>query len=236
MTIDIKTNWNAFFSSLAFAEKAAADQCALISKYFRDQGKNDLADIYEQFHKEEVGHYEMVKTLVDGELTATEKAKKVYNGHLLTDENCIIERLAAVHLAFEPSALAFLGHIYVNAERYFEDQEKAKKVKNLFGTIIREEVNHIFSGKDLIKQLLKEANSEIKNRNVRRSLKLHKAFLSLGLKTFFDEHSETKQHIDAMLSNYDTKFENISSDIFEDDITKPEKASGYADLPSPVAH
>lgn len=236
MTTDIQTNWNAFFSSLAFAEKAAADQCALIAKTFRAQGNNEYAEIYEQFHREETGHFEMVKSLVDGELTTTEKAKMVYDGHLLTDKNCIIERLAAVHLAFEPSALAFLGHIYVNSEKYFADPVKAKKVKELFGTIIREEVNHIFSGKDLIKKLLKQANSEIKNKNVKRSLRLHKAFLSLGLKTFFDDASETKKHIDNMLLSYDAKFDNISSDIFEDETPQIMPPYNYVEVQSPVAY
>lgn len=209
----VLSNWNAFFSSLAYAEKAAAEQCDLISKKFTEIGNHEMAKVYEQFREEEVGHFEMVKSLVDGELITTEKAKKVYGGHLLTDKDCIIERLAAVHLAFEPSALAFLGHIYVNADKYFTDADKAEKIKNTFGTIIREEVNHIFSGKDLIKKLLVEANSETKIKNVKRTLKLHKAFLSLGLKTFFEENSETKEHLDAMLSNYNVKYENISSDV-----------------------
>ena len=51
--------WNALFSSLAFAEKAAAKECLKIAQRFRSQGLIALADEYERLSVEENNHHEL---------------------------------------------------------------------------------------------------------------------------------------------------------------------------------
>lgn len=212
MTSDAQFSWNAFFSSLASAERAAAIQCKQIAALFHAAHRYDLEQIYFKFSEEETGHFETVRSLIDCEMDITPKARYVYAGQLMRRQDCVLEKMAVVHLAFEPSALAFLGHIHQNAEVYFKDQKYAQKVKNAFGAILKEEVFHIHTGKELIFELLKTSDHATR-KNIKNSLRIHKAFLSLGLKYFFKSIEDSRIFTDNMLVNYNLRFENLAQEL-----------------------
>jgi hypothetical protein len=205
-------SWSAFFSSLASAERAAAIQCKQIAALFHAAHRFDLEQIYLKFSDEEAGHFKMVSSLIENKIEITTKARFVYEGKLMRRQDCVLEKLAVVHLAFEPSALAFLGHIHQNAEVYFKDQKYAQKVKNAFGAILKEEVFHIHTGKELIYELLKTSD-QVTRKNIKNSLRIHKAFLSLGLKFFFKSIEDSKIFTDNMLVNYNLRFENLAQEL-----------------------
>ncbi|MEQ1664343.1 MAG: hypothetical protein ABL927_03090 [Bdellovibrionales bacterium] len=212
MTSDKQFSWNAFFSSLAAAEHAAAVQCQQIAALFRKAKRFDLEQIYLKFSEEETGHFETVSSLINSEIEITPKARYVYAGKLMRRQDCVLEKMAIVHLAFEPSALAFLGHIHQNAEVYFKDQKYAQKVKNAFGAILKEEVFHIHTGKELICELLKTSD-HVTRKNIKDSLRIHKAFLSLGLKYFFKNSEDSRAFTASMLVNYNLRFENLAQEL-----------------------
>jgi hypothetical protein len=73
----VTSAWNALFSSLAFAEKAAANECLKVAKRFRDDGLNDLADEYDGLAVEENRHHDLALSVAREIVPLTERASLI---------------------------------------------------------------------------------------------------------------------------------------------------------------
>ena len=196
--------WNALFSSLAFAEKAAADECRKIAKYFRESGQLKLADEYDGLVDEENRHHDLALSVTKETVPLTTRAAIVYDGGYFTANGPILERLMSVHFVFEPSALAFLGYVSSHSEELFDDQEWATQITRAFNQILRDEVSHVINGGDVIKKFWNEATAEERDIAL-RTMRKHRAFLKAGLNSFFKD--DDKKTISKMLSRFDFYFE-----------------------------
>lgn len=207
--------WDRFFSSLAFAEKAAAEQCELIAEAYGARGDRAHEAIYRGYAKEEREHFELVSRVCRDDVPPPERAMAVYRGELLSPTPSLAERLATVHLGFEPSALAFLGHFYENAHRILADQERVREVRSAFREILRDEVTHVYQGRKCFELEWQRADATEKA-EVLRSLRRHRAFLRLGLKSFFHESgasSEDLSFVQAMLADYRARVDRLCQDL-----------------------
>jgi hypothetical protein len=176
--------WNQFFSSLAFAEKAAAEQCELIADAYAGRGDRKSEMTYRKYAEEEREHFSLVSSICREVIAPPLRAMQVYQGALLSPSAGIAERLATLHLGFEPSALAFLGYFYRNAHELLDNEEWARQARAVFRDILRDEVTHVQLGKECFEQEW-DRSSRNEKQVILRSLRRHRAFLSLGLKSFF---------------------------------------------------
>ena len=176
--------WKQFCSSLAFAEKAAAEQCELIADAYSARGDRKSEMTYRKYAEEEREHFSLVSGICREVITPPLRAIQVYQWALLSASAGLAERLATLHLGFEPSALAFLGYFYRNAHELLDDKEWAHEAQSVFRKILRDEVTHVQVGKECFEQEW-ERSSLIEKKEILRSLRRHRAFLSLGLKSFF---------------------------------------------------
>lgn len=193
-------HWNQFFSILAFAEKAAADQCELIADEYSKRGDQLHESLYRKYAAEERGHHALVKSICRDETLPSKRAQEVYDGKLLPPDAGLGLRLALVHLAFEPSALAYLGYFSRHAPSLLCDQQWAKATQKAFRKILREEVVHIYRGKNCLELEWERADDQEKQK-IRRGLRLHSSFLALGLKTFFPA-PESQAFVEKMVRGY----------------------------------
>ena len=207
-----KNNWNLFFSSLAHAEKAAANQCRKISTLL-ESTDHSLADKYSGFALDEDQHFALAKDICQPLEVPTEMAQKVYRGDLMTDNASILERTAIIHLVFEPSALAFLGMLKQNVYLFAEDEKFAARVEKCFGDILRDEVGHVYEGKLLVQERLRHS-SEREIRETKRSIRRHRAFLKVGLKSFFSNSPNLNPFLEQMLSRFEFYFEKSYAGVF----------------------
>lgn len=199
------SNWNAFFSSLALAEKAAAEQCQLISEHYAREGNAALADEYAQLFEEEITHFQLASAVCLEAVEASNTAKAVYAGGLLSKSPSILERMAVIHLVFEPSALAFLGYLYQESQSVFTDALLVKRIKKNFSLILRDEVNHVHEGSKIVAELWGAA-PERERRTCLKSIRRHRAFLVAGLKSFFKDDAETRAHLTPMLNRFESHY------------------------------
>lgn len=210
---DAGEKWNRFFSSLAFAERAAAEQCELIAAAYDSRQDRAGAETYREYAGEERRHFELARRACRSLISPPPRAEQAYAGALMSAEPSLAERLAVVHLAFEPSALAFLGHLYRNAESLLRDAAWARSVRESFGTILREEVTHTYQGRaTLIREWEKETLHGRKT--ILGSLRRHRAFLCLGLQSFFGGSRDAPPgFVRSMLRDYDARYSKFSRGI-----------------------
>ena len=129
-----KRAWNAFFASLALAEKAAADECRRVAAKIRESGESDLADEYESLAQEEEKHHELAASVCREQIPITDRAAAIYAGKYFSENASVIERLVSVHFVFEPSALAFLGYSAKASDNLIPDSRSAQ-ITNSFREI-----------------------------------------------------------------------------------------------------
>lgn len=207
-------NWNAFFSSLACAEQAAAVQCERIAEGFEARGDLNLASRYREYAGEERGHFRIVSAVCREFHDPTARARQAYDGGLMNPDPSILERLAVVHIGFEPSALAYLGYLFRYADELLGEARWASEIKAGFGAILREEVTHIHFGKNVI---LSEwaAASPGTQATVLKALRRHRAFLSLGLGSFFRglPNASVADFVPAMVKDYRLRIDSLTRDL-----------------------
>jgi uncharacterized ferritin-like protein (DUF455 family) len=199
------SNWNAFFSSLALAEKAAAEQCHLISKHYAREGNAALADEYAQLFEEETTHFQLASAVCLEAVEASNTAKAVYAGGLLSKNPSILERMAVIHLVFEPAALAFLGYLYQESKSLFTDALLVKRIERNFALILRDEVNHVNEGSKIVANLWAAAPAG-EHRACLKSIRRHRAFLVAGLKSFFKDDPEARVYLTPMLDRFESHY------------------------------
>lgn len=177
--------WQALFSSLYLAEVAAGRQAVLASDEFRSHGDSSRAAFYKEMASEEVQHAAIVRKMFRDFAPPPNLACDVYDARrcLTTGRANMVERLAIVHLVFEPSAIAFLSFIGSEAPFIFEDAW-AGEIQKSCRAILCDEARHVRSGREILTTLLAEiAREDIIL--IRRSMGSHKAFLTAGLRRFF---------------------------------------------------
>jgi len=211
--------WNALFSSLAFAEKAAANECLKIAHRFRSQGLIALAVEYEKLSVEENHHHELALSITRKIVPLTPCAETIYEGGFFTSNGPIIERLMSVHFVFEPSALAFLGYFARHAHELISDSEWADQISTAFKSIVYDEVNHVASGSEVIKKFWALSTTEEQNIAL-KTMKKHRAFLKAGLLSFFPKDSEQRPAILQMLQRFDFYFEKAVKGVLHAEPTQ----------------
>jgi uncharacterized ferritin-like protein (DUF455 family) len=212
-------SWNALFSSLALAEKAAANECQKISDQFSREGLVDLANEYEDLAYEEIRHCELAHSVARKIVPITARAKSVYSGELFTKDASVLERMTSVHLVFEPAALAFLGYVSSHSKSLVADEKWAKEITTAFNQILRDEVSHVMNGSKAIQKFWSVANDEEKVASL-RTMKKHRAFLIAGLKSFFKNNDSKKEFVKTMLDRFDFYYERALKGAFHEESTK----------------
>ena len=211
--------WNALFSSLAFAEKAAAKECLKIAQRFRSQGLIGLADEYERLSVEENNHHELALSVTKRVVPLTPCAENIYEGGFFSPNAPIIERLMSVHFVFEPAALAFLGYVARHSNELISDSEWADQVSNAFKQIVYDEVNHVSSGSELIRKFWLRSTLE-EQAVALKTMKKHRAFLKAGLLSFFPKDSEQRPAILKMLQRYDFYYKKVLKGLLHAESTQ----------------
>ncbi len=212
-------SWNALFSSLAFAEKAAANECLKVAQRFRAEGLDSLADEYVRLAIDENRHHELAKSITRNIVPLTDSARNVYNGGFFSPSAPIIERLMSVHFVFEPSALAFLGYIASHTNELICDEAWAEQIKAAFKEILYDEVGHVSGGEELIQKIW--ARSTMEERGLAlRTMRKHRAFLKAGLLSFFSKDSEHRPAILKMLQRFDFYFERSMKGVLNAESTQ----------------
>jgi len=206
------SRWNALFSSLAFAEKAAADECKKIAKIFRFSGQVALAERYEGLSIEEATHHELALSVTKNIVPLTARAKLIYDGGLFSVNASVLERLMSVHLVFEPSALAFLGYVARHSNELISDSDWAAEVSTAFKQIVYDEVDHVYSGVELIAHLWK-LSTPSEQYDALKTMKKHRAFLKAGLLSFFTTDPVERPAILKMLQRFDFYFEKAMKGV-----------------------
>lgn len=205
--------WNAFFSSLAFAEQAAGEQCRAIATDLQKQGDPSLAALYTELAAEEDRHFALVKRVCQKLEEPSGTARRVYSGEWMSEAPSTIERMACVHLVFEPAALAFLGYLHAHSEEVIIDPIWSKTIRESFSNILRDEVEHVYLGKEWIRAALVSATPE-DIRKTRKSIRRHRAFLIAGLKSYFKHMSKEPKCVAIMLSRFNFYFEKSMQGVF----------------------
>jgi hypothetical protein len=198
--------WNSLFSSLAFAEKAAANECLRIAQKFRSIGLNHLSDEYEHLAVEENHHHELALSITKEIIPLTKRAEVIYEGGFFSENSSVLERLMSVHFVFEPSALAFLGYIVSHSNELIQDQDWKNQITKAFKEILFDEVNHVQTGGELIKKIWKTSKPDEREAAL-KTMRKHRAFLKAGLLSFFPKDSEQRPHILKMLQRFDFYYE-----------------------------
>ena len=215
----VSHSWNALFSSLAFAEKAAANECLKIAKRFREDGLNDLADEYEGLADEENQHHNLALSVARKIVPLTERAGTVYDGGFFSRDGSVLERLMSVHFVFEPSALAFLGYISRHSRDLFEDRQWADQITKAFNQILRDEVHHVQNGGVVIKRFWSSATDQEKKVAL-KTMRKHRAFLKAGLLSFFSQIEIKKEVVSKMLERFDFYYEKSVKGVFDGEPAK----------------
>ena len=211
--------WNALFSSLAFAEKAAADECLKIAQRFRSQGLAVLAEEYEQLAVEETRHHELAISVAREIVPLTPCAETIYAGEFFTSGGPVLERLMSVHFVFEPSALAFLGYIASHSHELISDTEWADQITDAFKQIVFDEVDHVYTGGKLIKTFWARATPE-ERKIALKTMRKHRAFLKAGLLSFFPKNSVQRPVALKMLQRFDFYYEKAMKGVRDAEPTK----------------
>jgi hypothetical protein len=217
----VTSAWNALFSSLAFAEKAAANECLKVAKRFRDDGLNDLADEYDGLAVEENRHHDLALSVAREIVPLTERASLIYAGGFFSKNGSVLERLMSVHFVFEPSALAFLGYISRHSHDLFEDRQWADQITKAFNQILRDEVHHVQDGGLMIKRFWSTATDKEKEVAL-KTMRRHRAFLKAGLLSFFSQVEIKKEVVFKMLERFDFYYEKSVKGVFD---AEPAKAA-----------
>ena len=204
--------WNALFSSLAFAEKAAANECLKIAQRFHSQGLTALADEYEKLAVEESRHHELALSVAREIVPLTPCAENIYEGRFFSPNGSVLEHLMSVHFVFEPSALAFLGYIASHSHELISDSEWADQITTAFKQIVYDEVDHVYSGGKLIKTFWDRATPE-EQKIALKTMRKHRAFLKAGLLSFFPKDSDQRPVILKMLQRFDFYFEKAMKGV-----------------------
>lgn len=200
--------WDRFFSSLHFAEVAAAEQCELASRRFAAMGDSRAA-AYSEFSSQEYRHAKLARELV-GELTTPEpRAKAIYAGSLLSGIADPIEPLAVIHLAFEPAALAYLGTAVNRAAELFGS--RARLARALLADILRDETRHVREGAAVIRADIASADDS-RRRRLHATVRRHRAFLKAGLSGFFSELPGGSTLVGALSTRYERAFRQASQE------------------------
>jgi uncharacterized ferritin-like protein (DUF455 family) len=205
--------WNLFFSSLAHAEKAAADQCRVISKKFATAGNVRLSSKYVALATDEDSHFTLAEQLCMPLESPSLIAQRVYRGELMSSDASVLERMSIIHLVFEPSALAFLGLLRQHADQISTDPKVIDRIERCLGEILKDEVSHVYEGRTLVEEQLEHSTpAEIKK--TKRSIRRHRAFLIAGLKSFFKPSPDSSPVVQQMLSKFAFYFEKSNKGVF----------------------
>lgn len=195
-------HWDIFFSKLAHAENGAAIQCRQIAQLYKEQGNSSQSKKYLDLASEEEQHFSIIKSITENMIALDCTSEKVYEGNYMSKTRNPLEKMASVHLVFEPAALAFLGYIYQNFEKINVDLNKSRKIRDALALVLRDEVSHVYEGKSDIKSLIK---SSTKNEIdlAKRAMRKHKAFIIVGMKKVFEKSDESKKHLYEMLNRFE---------------------------------
>jgi uncharacterized ferritin-like protein (DUF455 family) len=206
-------NWNQFFSRLAHAEQAAAEQCQVISKMFSERGQLALAKQYDEFAKDEAAHFALVSKICKPLQSSPTAAVRVYSGSLMNKTTNPLERMASVHLVFEPSALAFLGFFHQNAKALMQDKSWADDIKQSFREILQDEVGHVSTGASLVKSMLKLATPE-EISITKRAMRKTRTFIIAGIKEMFKDTPNADTFVKPMLARFKAQSERATEEAF----------------------
>lgn len=198
--------WDRFFSSLHFAEVAAAEQCELASKRFAARGESH-ASAYAEFAAQERRHAALARELCGALSAPLPRATAVYSGSLLSGVPDPIEPLAVIHLAFEPAALGYLGLAVNRARDLFGS--RARLAKALLGDILRDETRHVAEGASFVREALSGAGPSRKRR-LHAVVRRHRAFLKAGLAGFFGELPGGMELVGSLAGRYERAFRQAS--------------------------
>lgn len=205
--------WNKFFSSLAFAELAAATECDFIAKHFSDSGEVEMQTQYEKFAEDERAHFKLVLGATPKVTSPPQRALSVYAGALYSPKASVLEHMAVVHMAFEPAALAYLGFLYRNAFEVIENSSFADRVQRACRAILKDEANHVVIGRHSFEKKLRDKSLAP---TIFRSLKRHESFLKLGLKSFFSGLDRQPDFIKPMVQDYGKRFQSAVEGVFSE--------------------
>lgn len=205
--------WISLFSSLYLAELAASEQASLAVPYFAAQGKDHIANFYRSMATEEREHAVLVRGLFDYFIEPPELAYMIYGGErcLTKGDVATIERLALVHLVFEPSALAFLSHIYTIAPQIFTE-DWAEVIQSVCRQILADEASHVREGRRILAPLLSTL-TDTDQQLIQKSVKTHHAFLLGGIRRFFQGTPHFSPIAQALSERYSFAFANTTSGI-----------------------
>lgn len=177
--------WLALFSSLFLAELAASEQAGRAAEEFERCGQKEFARFYRDMEREERNHADLVRLLFDDFIAPPRLALDIYGAQrcLAHGRVGLVERLALIHLVFEPSALAFLSHISASARLFFSD-DWARTIRSSCRQILADEVAHVRQGRTLLVDQLANMGSADKEL-IHRSIRTHRNFISAGIRRFF---------------------------------------------------
>lgn len=206
-------HWDMFFSKLAHAESGAAIQCKQIAQLYKEQGNSSQSKKYLELASEEEQHFSIIKSITENMIALDRTSEKVYEGNYMSKTRNPLEKMASVHLVFEPAALAFLGYIYQNYEKINADFNKSIKIRDALALVLRDEVSHVYEGKCDIKTLIKSSNKNDIDLT-KRAMRKHKAFIVVGMKKVFEKTEESKKHLNEMLNRFEFYSDKAAEGIF----------------------
>ncbi len=209
--------WNALFSSLYLAECAAAREAAWAHAETRKIGNIKAAGFYLEMAREEERHAELVKRMFSEFIVPPRTTYDVYAAKrcLLDGPANLVERLAVVHLIFEPSAMAFLSYIQNEAETLFT-AEWSRTIRAASLEILQDEAKHIRTGRDYVQSGL-DGVSDVERLKIQASMKTHRAFLKGGIRRFF-AGTELSHLPEILNERYEFALNNSVKGIFDDAI------------------
>ena len=207
--------WHRLFSSLALAEQAAGEQTQKIAEDFEALDNKEMAKHYKGIAQEEFGHARLVNEICRHHIKPPQLTFDIYSGKRCRTNGLasLVERLALVHLVFEPSALGFLSYIKRRANIFFEPNW-ARDIEVAFSKILKEESHHVRDGRLLVQEMF-ALLSTIEQTAIRKSISTHKAFLFAGFKTFFCDSPEQRNRADDMAERYKFSFRHAVRGVID---------------------
>lgn len=166
-----KRDFNIFLGSIALGEYVASTDCKIFQDYFLTMGDTDTADLYKNIGLDERKHFRMIRR----HITNTEILPgllEIFRGSLLTNPECVIEKLLLMHLVFEPAAFTYCMTIKNSHElKYLVDcpDELHRDVQ----IIMKDEAKHMKAGYKAISLITADNMNSSRKIELSESVKRH---------------------------------------------------------------
>jgi uncharacterized ferritin-like protein (DUF455 family) len=136
---------NDFLMTISLGEFVAASNAKLLSRFFRHEGDEALADTYDTIGQDEIRHFKLMREVVGAHGNLPEEMRKIYKGALLDVEesltvDCAFERMAVMHTVFEGASFAYMS-IFAKT-----DDRLPARLREVAAQILMDEADHMMQG------------------------------------------------------------------------------------------